>query len=383
LKNLKIPYKKLHIFKLWLGLDESGLARLEPLRHLFTSRKEDFARYFHDYFMEIPEARLIIEHEEKPGRLLNAWANWFESLFSGGFNDNFLGYLWRVGLRHVEVNLDQRFSVLGFSVVRQFCQKLVRAEIPPDEATGILNLVDRMIDYCILVETDAYIEGLTRCDFEIMKGIADRIRNPITVIGGNINRLMKKTGLQDPAYPVYEFISSQSAKCEGMLRDIRTYMEVLEREPVFEKVSLEDLLQEVLNDLLSRGLYKKPRIEMNIGDDASHILADSGDMKALFDHIIENSLQALEEKNPFIRISSTTDGAPPHSLIVEVFNTGTPLREEDAEKLFSPFYSTKPGGTGFGLPIARQAARKNLGRLRIERVRDEGTRVIISLSLYE
>lgn len=50
--------------------------------------------------------------------------------------------------------------------------------------------------------------------------------------------------------------------------------------------------------------------------------------------------------------------------------------------VFALLLNTKPGGTGFGLPIARQAARKNLGWLRIERVRDEGTRVIISLSLY-
>ncbi len=383
MKYMVIPYKKLQTFREWLDLNEADLARLDSLRPFFTSRKEEFAQFFYDFFMKIPEAKFVIEHQERSGHLLEAWAHWFESLFSKGLNEEFLGYLWRVGIRHVEVNLDQRFSNLGFSMVREFCQRLVRAEFPPDEAAEIQCLVDRVVDFCILVETDAYIEGTARCDFEIMKGIADRIRNPITVIGGHISRLMKKSDVKEPIYPIYEFIFSQSTKCERMLRDIKAYIDIFQRELSVEKVSISELVKEVLEGILSRGSYGRPRIEMDFREEASHILADPRDMKALFEHLIENSLEALEEKNPFIRISSIREGAPPHSIIVEIFNTGTPLKEEDMEKFFSPFYSTKPGGTGFGLSIVMQAVRKNMGRIHLERVKDEGTKVVLSLPIYE
>ena len=381
--NVQVPYDKLHTFKQWLGLGESEIAKIAHLKDLFAARKDRFAVYFHDFFANIPEAKLIIEHEKRPGHLLEAWAHWFDSLFSRGLDEEFMGYLWRVGVKHVEIKLDKRFSNMGFSVVRQFCQEVILSELPPEKATEAIRLVDKLVDFCLLVETDAYIETTTRCDAEIIRGIADRIRNPVTVIGGNIHRLMKNADVKDPAYPVYEFIFSQSTKCEHMVRDIKTYMEVFEREPSREKVSLGDLIDEVLEGLFTRGKFSRPRMEIEIAEGASHVLADRKDMKALFWHLIENSLEAVDRKNPFVRISSHLIGAPPHSVIVEIFNSGTPLEAEDMEKFFSPFYSTKPEGTGFGLPIARQAVRNNMGGIRIEPVKDEGTRVVLILPLFE
>jgi nitrogen-specific signal transduction histidine kinase len=381
--KMEIPYKKLHTFRQRLGIHEAELKEIEPLKDFFSGHKDQFARYFYDFFMGIPEARLIIEHEHRSGYLMQAWAHWFEALFCSGLDEEFLGYLWKVGMKHVEIKLDKRFSNMGFSVVRQFCQEVVLSELPPDIAVGVLRLVDKLIDFCLLVETDAYVESTTRCDIEIIKGIADRIRNPVTIIGGNINRLMRHADSKDPAYPVYEFISAQSVKCELLVRDIKTYMEVFQREPHLEKVSLGALLDGVLSDLFAGGKYVRPRMEINIEPAASHILADVLDMRALFGHLLENSIEALAGSDPYVRILSKIAGAPPHSLIVEIFNTGVPLEVEDREQLFSPFYSTKSGGSGFGLSIARQAVRNNLGRLQIEPVEGEGTRAVLTLPLFE
>ena len=168
-----------------------------------------------------------------------------------------------------------------------------------------------------------------------------------------------------------------------MVRDIKTYMEVFEREPSREKVSLRDLVDEVLEGLFTRGEFSRPRMEIEIAEGASHVLADRKDMKALFWHLLENSLEAVDRKNPFVRISSHISGAPPHSVIIEIFNSGPPLEAEDMEKFYSPFYSTKPEGTGFGLAIARQAVRNNMGGIRIEPVKEEGTRVVLLLPVFE
>jgi signal transduction histidine kinase len=379
----KIPLAKLHVFRQRLGIKDSDLLLIESLKDFFVSRKNEFALYFHDYFMEIPETRLIIEQEERPGYLRKAWAYWFEALFSRGLDEPFLIYLWQVGMKHVEISLDKRLSNMGFSVVRQFCQRLILEELPAERATEAVAVIDRLIDFCILVETDAYLETTTHCDLEIIRGVADRIRNPVTVIGGNISRLMKHADPADPAYPVYEFIFAQSAKCERMVRDIRTYMDIFERETEPVRVSLEQLLSEVLEVLAKTGRYKMPPLKKDIGEGASDILADERDMKALFNHVLENALEALGEENPLIVISSRMDEERAHSLTIEIFNTGIPVKQEDLEKLFSPFFSTKPSGTGFGLGIARQASRRNLGRLHLEPVGQEGTRAVITLPRYE
>jgi signal transduction histidine kinase len=381
--NIPVPYAKLHTFREWFGLSEAELQKLAPLKEVMIRRKGDFALYFQRFFMNIPEAKLIIDHERRPGYLLQAWAEWFEALFSRGLDEGFLNYLWRVGGKHVEIRLDKRFSNMGFSVVRQFCQEVVLAELPPESAPAALMTIDKLVDFCLLVETDAYLETTTRCDVEIIKGIADRIRNPVAVIGGNVSRLLKHVDAADPAYPVYEFIYAQSSKCDRLVRDIATYMEVFERETLFEKISLADLLHDLFEKLFVHGRYARPRIDIDIHPDAAYILADRHDMEALFSHLLENSIEALEGENARIEISTALEGVRPHSLTVTIFNTGAPIKEDEIAKLLSPFYSTKPNGTGFGLAIARQAARNNMGWLRLAAVKGEGTRAMLSLPLYE
>ncbi len=381
--NVPMPFGKLQTFKNWLGLNEAELRKLEPLKDILISRKEDFASHFFRFFMEIPEARIIIEHERRPGYLLEAWAEWFEALFSRGLDEGFLNYLWSVGVKHVEIRLDKRFSNMGFSVVRQFCQEVALSELPPESAAGALLVIDKLVDFCLLVETDAYLETTTRCDTEIIKGIADRIRNPVTIIGGNVSRLLKQVAATDPAYPVYQFIYAQSSKCDRLVRDIKTYMEVFEREPLFEKISLTKLLDDVLEKLFAGGRYARPRIDRDIKPEADYILADRRDMEALFSHLLENAIEALAGEDARIRIASNAEGLRPHSLTVAIFNTGAPIKEDEILKLLSPFYSTKPNGTGFGLAIARQAARNKMGWMRLEAVKGEGTQVVLSLPRYE
>ncbi len=378
-----VPYGKLQTFREWLGLNEAELRKLDPLKQVLINRKGDFASYFHRFFMDIPEARLIIEHERRPGYLIQAWADWFEALFSRDLDEGFLNYLWSVGVKHVEIRLDKRFSSMGFSVVRQFCQETALAELPPERTAGALMAIDKLVDFCLLVETDAYLATTTRCDAEIIKGIADRIRNPVAVIGGNVSRLLKQVNAADPVYPVYQFIYAQSSKCDRLVRDIKTYMEVFERETRFEPISLAGLLDEVSGKLFARGRYAKPRIDVDIAPDAAHILADRRDMEALFSHLLENGIEALAGEDPLIRISSNRESVRPHSITVTIFNTGVPIREEEVVKLLSPFYSTKPNGTGFGLAIARQAARNNMGWMRLEAVPGKGTQAVLSLPLYE
>ena len=65
--------------------------------------------------------------------------------------------------------------------------------------------------------------------------------------------------------------------------------------------------------------------------------------------------------------------------MIEIFNTGIPIKMDEPERVFSPFFSTKPFGTGFGLAIARLAVRKNYGKLYLQPVPGKGTKVLVIL----
>ncbi len=380
---LEPPYLKLHFFREKLGLDPNSYLTIQPFRDVFIRAKDDFADYLYKFFDKIPETRMFLKHYEIPGFLRKAWAHWFQSLFQGPPDDAFLGYLWKIGIRHVEVNLDQRHSNLGFSIARQFCEQIISSDIPAHEAPSVTRVINRLLDFCILVETHAYVEAHARCNMEIIRGVADRVRNKITTIGGTIKRLKRNIDRNDPAYGIYETLISESAICERMVTDTRTFIEMSVREPEIVQVQLEELITKVLGSLQTLERFKSISAEIDLDRAAPVILGDKREMESMLHQLLLNSFEATDPKNPYLRITSKTYPILPNRVQIEIFNTGIPIKKDELETLFSPFFSTKFYGTGFGLPIAELAVKKNYGKLELQSLPGKGTKVIVTLPSIE
>ena len=65
--------------------------------------------------------------------------------------------------------------------------------------------------------------------------------------------------------------------------------------------------------------------------------------------------------------------------MIEVADTGPGIPPDELRRIFEPFYSKRTGGTGLGLPIARRIVVAHGGRIDVESVVGEGTRVLIRL----
>lgn len=373
------PHEKLRLFLEKIGIEKIEIDRLEPFRPLFISKKTAFADYFYNFFLDMADTRAILEREREKGLMKRVWASWFESFFQLRPNDEFLAYLWRVGVRHVEVNLDQRFSNLGFAMIRQFCHKVISTDIPLEQRSQALSTIDKMLDLCLLVETTAYIENTVSCDIEVMSEVADRVRNPAMVIGWNIKRLQGKVSEGTKEYNIYQMLISENLRLENMVKDIKVYMEMFRGEPEHQGIDIKVSIDSVLEKLDSRNKYANIKVDLDFHKKASYLKGDPKWFEYLFYYLIQNSMEAVGKENPGIRISSRIEDAPPFNVVIEIFNSGNPPQEE-IEKLFSPFFSTKATGTGFGLPIARLVVKKHHGTLSIHPAeRQQGTSVTISL----
>ena len=374
------PHQSLQILTDKLKLLEDDLLVLRSHRDFFIGKKGEFAEFFYEFFHDIPETRILLDHFGKPDVMKLTWATWFERLFRAELDSNFTSYLWRIGLKHVEINLDQRFTSLGFSLVRKFCHRTAVEAFTPQVALEILRMVDKLVDSCILVETSAYIEATVRCDVEILKGIADKIRNPVTIIGGNLRRLQRRTDPKDSLYRDYEFLISSTSRCEDMIEDIQTYIEMFQREATFEQCMLETVIENMIDKLSLRKKLEGVKLEVLLAPDTRFVRGDPIDLRHLFYHIIENSIEASHAaEHPYVRISSVAQDTPPHTVRVEVFNNGEVINLGNISDIFAPFYSTKTKGSGLGLSIAKLALRKNFGEIDFEPMPAEGTKVSITL----
>lgn len=375
------PIERLFWFQDKLRLGETEQEKLDQYRGFLSKNKERFAESFYQYFCRIPETKLILEHESRPDHLKKAWTQWFEYLFTEGFNEQYLSYLWRSGLRHVEVNLDQRFINLGYSIVRQFCNEIVREGIPVADQDTVMSAIDKMVDLCLLIETYAYIAATSQCDMEIVKGISHQVRNPLTVIGGNIIRLQRQVDPRSPVNKTYETILGENKRLEAMVTDAGAYSEMFEKEPAFSEIPMENLISGALERLKSTHWVENIKIDMDLNSECPMVQGVPEDLEIMFYYLLQNSLEAVDPEAPYIRISSRQMSSTPSFMEIEIFNNGTPPSKEEMDNLFVPFYSSKPLGTGFGLPIAGLAARKSLGDLTLEPVSDQGTKCVIKLPI--
>jgi signal transduction histidine kinase len=375
-----VPYQSVKRIMSKLQLSETEFEMIREHREIFVSRKEEFADFFYDSFIDLRETHIVLEHFGRPEMIKNIWANWLERLFTENLDDDFIAYLWRIGLKHVEINLDQRFSNLGFSLVRQFCRRIAMDNFPAAIALELISAVDKLVDFCVLVETSAYIDGTVRCDAEILKGIADKIRNPVTIIGGNLRRLQRHIDPEIPLFEDYEFLISSTRQCEDMIEDINTYMEVFQREARLEECMIETIIDHALEKLSSRKKLVGIKVEVAVNPAARFVRGDPIDLRHLFYHALENAAEATHSaKDPHLSISCQPRDLPPHTVRIEVFNNGDVINLSAISNVLTPFFSTKSKGSGLGLSIVKLAVRKNYGELDFEPVPGKGTRVVITL----
>lgn len=380
--NIPVPHERLAFFLAELGINDEELGFLAPYRDTFVSHGDEFGRYFHDYFYAIPRTRIIIDHDKPARRLAKTLSNWFESLFKERLNKEFLSFLWKSGIRHVDVNVDQRYVNLGYAATRQFCHRIIQSQVPSAARPQVTSTVDKMLDLCVLVATDAYVTATTRCDLEVIKGVAHQVRNPITVIGGNILRLQRKIESSGKDSQMLESIISQTRRLERMVTDIGVYNEIFREDPQFTVNALQQILSRTIAQVKEAKGITNAIVELIFHPEFTLVKADTRDLQVMFRYLIENSFEAMDLNDPYLRVSSGGDSSE-RFVHVEIFNTGIPPDKDQFDNLYTPFYSSKPTGTGFGLPIARMIARKNLGTVTIEPVPGRGTKCMVVLPKAE
>jgi two-component system nitrogen regulation sensor histidine kinase NtrY len=143
------------------------------------------------------------------------------------------------------------------------------------------------------------------------------------------------------------------------------------------KISLEPTrIKSVIKEVVE--LYsnsKDVEIISSLCTDAPEIEIDKKQMKMALINLIDNAIQARTEK---IWINTFYDSSM-DLIRIEVTDNGTGIQENDKDKLFFPYFSTKKEGTGLGLAIVNSIISKHRGYIRVQDNTPKGTQFIIEL----
>ena len=154
-------------------------------------------------------------------------------------------------------------------------------------------------------------------------------------------------------------------KRSGGLSDfIHTYKSFTDMgEPLCSTIQVAEMLNQVrslLADELDRAGVK---LKLDVDPSGQQLLADEKLVEQTLINLIKNSIHALEGvKNPLIQCRAIGSGS---MVSIEVKDNGRGIPEELFEHIFTPFFTTRKGGSGIGLSLARQVMQMHNGSIQV------------------
>jgi len=120
-------------------------------------------------------------------------------------------------------------------------------------------------------------------------------------------------------------------------------------------------------------------VEQELRSDLPLLQLDRDQMKQAFYNVIKNSLEAMK-RHGTLRIRTDVDDT---HIMVSFVDTGSGMSAGNLSRVFEPYFTTKPSGTGLGLLIVRRIVREHGGELSIESNEGEGLTLTIRLPYIE
>jgi two-component system sensor histidine kinase HydH len=116
---------------------------------------------------------------------------------------------------------------------------------------------------------------------------------------------------------------------------------------------------------------------MKLDPDLPEMQFDPGHMRQVILNIAKNGIEAMEAGGNL----TITTGRQEGRVFVQICDTGTGIPPEVKEKIFQPFFSSKPKGSGLGLAISQKIIEAHQGEIVIKSEPQKGTWVTIFLKL--
>ncbi len=209
-------------------------------------------------------------------------------------------------------------------------------------------------------------------------GLAHEIKNPLSTININLQLLEEDWARVDT--PEGRRLRS---KIQLLRREVRRLEEILSdflrfaREPELQRqpCDVNELVGDVLDFIGPEAHSQGIQVRRAFAPDLPLCLLDADLMKQALLNLFVNAQQAMPDGGELmVRTARTRDG-----VRVDITDTGVGIPEDEIEKIFQVYYSTKKGGTGLGLPTAQRIIENHGGELRVQSEVGKGTNFQILL----
>jgi C4-dicarboxylate-specific signal transduction histidine kinase len=210
---------------------------------------------------------------------------------------------------------------------------------------------------------------------QLSASIAHELRQPLSAVVNNGGAALRWLGRDEPE------IDEAKHTVERVIKDANRASEVLGRIHRLVKkeslradtLSINDAILEVIPMVHSEAVKNGVTVRRELADRLPNIQGDRVQLQQVILNLIVNAIQAMSSVAEGIReVHIGTENAREEGVRIAVRDTGPGLTAEALQRLFEPFYTTKPTGMGMGLSICRSIIEDHGGRLWATRLRPRG-----------
>ncbi len=217
---------------------------------------------------------------------------------------------------------------------------------------------------------------------QISTGIAHEIGTPLNIILGNAEYLMMDMKSSERDYDELKMIIGETNRIAKLIQQLLDFArpKKMRAKPVSLSSEIENVLQLLKNQLDKSSIS----LSLEIEKDLPYVFGDAAQLQEVFVNLIVNAIHSMEKKGR-LSISAASKGGPDGRTVeMTIADNGCGIPEENLQKIFNPFFTTKEvgKGTGLGLAITQRIIHDHKGIISVESAVGNGTVFKLSFPVY-
>jgi signal transduction histidine kinase len=229
---------------------------------------------------------------------------------------------------------------------------------------------------------------------EMAAAIAHEVKNPLAGIEVMAGLLKRQLAGNEDALSILSDIIKEAKMANAIVIEVLDFVRPIRLQ--VEHIALGDVLRDAITMSESHPKRGEVAVTLSAPDDLPYIQGDPHQLRQIFTNLLTNAFEAMEGRGAVslavsqvaaedeIAIGSGVKAAP--LVQVDVADNGPGVSPDVMDKMFSPFFTTKPQGSGLGLAIVRKIVDAHDGRIDVSPRPEGGVRFRVTLpvtSQYE
>ncbi len=259
---------------------------------------------------------------------------------------------------------------------------------PQGRTSGTLLLV-RDVREVVRMEGQMRIAERLSALGTLAAAMAHEIRNPLEAMDLNLALLERNVSAdhalkadREKTHKYLKILESEISRLAAIVENFLSFARP-SKIPVVG-IRMDTILRQIVDLLANQARSRK--VELDLSVDANLIVPGSEDqLKQAFLNLVINSLEAMPHGGS-LRIRAQAAKQPGirgvrNLAVVRIQDTGVGIPQDQVSRLFDPFFTTRPKGTGLGLTIVHRVIHEHNGRIRVSSVPGEGSTFTVELPM--